>query len=103
MVLPSFIVILIVSKLYDKFRKSKIVQGAMSGVKPAVIGLIAAALISLGKQVMFPDGYFVSAATFVSILIFIVTAVLAFRKKNPILLIGISAVAGIVAGYAIGL
>lgn len=102
-VLPSFIVILIVSKLYDKFRKSKIVQGAMSGVKPAVIGLIAAALISLGKQVMFPDGYSVSAATLVSILIFIVTAVLAFRKKNPILLIGISAVAGIVAGYAIGL
>jgi len=102
-VLPSFIVILIVSKLYDKFRRSRTVQGAMSGVKPAVIGLITAALISLGKQVLFPDGYSVNAPMLISISIFILTAVLAFKKKNPIMLIGISAVAGIAAGYAIGL
>ncbi len=102
-VLPSFIVILIVSKLYDKFMKSKKVQGAMSGVKPAVIGLIAAALISLGKQVFFPDGYYVSTSTLISIIIFIAIAILAFKKKNPILLIAMSAFAGIVAGYAFGL
>ena len=102
-VLPSFIVILIISRLYDKFKTSKTVQGAMKGLRPAVIGLITAALISLGKQVIFPDGYSISAATLISISIFAVTAFLAFKKKNPILLIGISAFAGIAAGYAVGL
>jgi len=102
-VLPSFIVILIVSKLYEKFKKSRTIKGAMKGLKPAVIGLITAALITLGKQVFFPNGYSVSTPTLISISIFILIAFLAFRKKNPILLIGISAVAGIAAGYAAGL
>ena len=43
-VLPSFIVILIVAKIYDRFRSSKLVKGAMSGLKPAVVGLIANAM-----------------------------------------------------------
>ena len=102
-VLPSFIVILIVSKLYEKFKKSRTIKGAMKGLKPAVIGLITAALITLGKQVFFPNGYSVSTPTLISISIFILIAFLAFRKKNPILLIGISAVAGIATGYAAGL
>jgi len=46
-----------------------------------VICQFSAALISLGKQVIFPDGYSISAAT----------------------LISISAFAGIAAGYAVGL
>ncbi|WP_037281047.1 chromate transporter, partial [Ruminococcus flavefaciens] len=42
-VLPSFIIILIVAKCYEKFKSSKAVNGAMSGLKPAVIGMIATA------------------------------------------------------------
>ncbi|MCR4612277.1 MAG: chromate transporter, partial [Lachnospiraceae bacterium] len=36
-VLPSFIIILIVAKCYDKFKESSAVKGLMSGLKPAVI------------------------------------------------------------------
>ena len=46
-VMPSFIVILIVAGIYEKFKKSRIVKGVMSGLKPAVIGLIGAAMITL--------------------------------------------------------
>ena len=61
-VVPSFVIILIVAKCYDKFRQSKVVKGCMSGLKPAVVGLIASALLTLGRQVFFPKG--ISSAVF---------------------------------------
>ena len=104
-VLPSFIIILIVAKCYEKFKTNKIVKGAMSGLKPAVIGLIGAAVISIGQTVFFPNGLsfgvFSSIPFYVSAVIFIGMAVLAFKKVHPILVIGISAVLGILAGYAL--
>ena len=33
-VLPSFIIILIVAKCYDKFKENRIVKGCMTGLKP---------------------------------------------------------------------
>ena len=54
-VLPSFIIILIVAGFFSAFRKNKIVSGAMTGLKPAVIGLIAAAVLTIGKSVFFPS------------------------------------------------
>ena len=38
-VFPSFIVILIIAKCFEKYKKSKAVGGIMSGLKPAVIGV----------------------------------------------------------------
>ena len=106
-VLPSFIIILIVAKCYEKFKTNKIVKGAMSGLKPAVIGLIGAAVISIGQTVFFPNGLnfgvFSSIPFYVSAVIFIGMAVLAFKKVHPILVIGISAVLGILAGYTLPL
>lgn len=102
-VLPSFIIILIVAKCYEKFQSSKIVRGCMSGLKPAVVGLIGAAVISIAGTVLFPNG--ISTAVFsglnfyISLAIFAVMALLAFKKVHPILIIALSAVAGIVVGY----
>ena len=102
-VLPSFLIILIVAKCYDKFRESRIVKGCMSGLKPAVIGLIGGAILSVALTVFFPagvtaavfsaPGFYVSAAIFAGVLI------AAFKKVHPILLICIAAVIGIGAGY----
>lgn len=91
-VLPSFIIILIVANFFEKFKESKTVKGIMTGLKPAVIGLIGAAVISIGKTVL------TDAAIF-SIGIFIIASVLAFTKKNPILIILVSAVLGILTGF----
>ena len=102
-VLPSFIIILIVAKCYDKFRESKAVKGCMSGLKPAVVGLIASTVLSIGKTVLFSAGVsiavFTQAAFYLSVGIFAVMVVLAFKKVHPILIICLSAVAGIAAGY----
>lgn len=102
-VLPSFIIILIVAKCYDKFRESRTVKGLMSGLKPAVVGLIASTVLSIGMTVLFSAGVslavFTQAAFYVSVGIFAVMVILAFKKVHPILIICMSAAAGIAAGY----
>lgn len=102
-VLPSFIIILIVAKCYEKFRQSKVVSGCMTGLKPAVVGLIASTILSIGRTVLFSAGWqrvvFTQPAFYVSVGIFAVMALLAFKKVHPILIICLSAVAGIVAGF----
>ena len=55
-VLPSFVVILIVARCYQAFRRSKWVQGVMSGLKPAVVGLIAGAAVTVGAAIFAPNG-----------------------------------------------
>ncbi len=102
-VLPSFIVILLVAKFFEAFKESRIVKGCMTGLKPAVIGLIGSAIATTGMTVFFPQGFawetfltvdFISAAV-----IFALALVLAFKKVHPILIIVISAALGIAVGY----
>ena len=45
--LPSFILMLLVSKFFLKYRHAKSVEDVFSGLRPAVIGLIAAAALVL--------------------------------------------------------
>lgn len=103
-VMPSFIVILIVAKCFEKFKTSRAIQGAMNGLKPTVVGLIAAAVLSVLKTVLFPLGLsfavFNSAELYISVGIFLVMAVAAFKKVHPILIITASAIIGIALGYA---
>ena len=99
-VLPSFVIILLVAKCFQKFKSSRVISGAMEGLKPAVIGLIGSAVISVGQTVFLPSGglvlnpaFLVSAVIFVSCLLFM------FKKLHPILIIVLAAVLGIAAGY----
>ena len=102
-VLPSFIVILIVAKCYEKFKQNRIVKGAMSGLKPAVVGLIGKAVLGVLITVFFPAGLslavFTTPTFLVSLAILAIMVVLAFKKVHPIIIICLSAVAGIAAGY----
>ncbi len=106
-VLPSFVIILLVARCYEKFRESRAVRGCMSGLKPAVVGLIAAAVISTGQTVFFPAGIsagvFTSPAFLCSAVIFAAGILLSVKKVHPIIIIVISAVLGIGAGVLFGL
>lgn len=98
-VMPSFIVILIVAKFYEKFKNNKTVKGAMSGLKPAVVGLIASAVLSMAKTVFIPAGIVVDFLFIMSAVIFLIMLLLALKKIHPIILIVSSAVLGIVVCY----
>lgn len=103
-VLPSFIIILLVARCYESFKENKIVKGCMQGLKPCVVGMIGAALLSVALTVFAPSG--ISLEVFnlsflVSFLIFIVAVILAFKKVHPIIIIAISAVLGIISGFVL--
>lgn len=104
-VLPSFIIILIVARFYEKYKQSRIVRGCMSGLKPAAVGLIGAAILKAVGDALIPAGVTLLAAMgradfYVTIGIFALTVTLAFWKKiHPIWLILISATLGIAWGY----
>ena len=102
-ILPSFIIILIVARCYDRFRNSSIVKGIMAGLKPAVVGLIAGAILTVGAGVFFPAGLSLAPLStpgfYLSAGIFSVMLVLALKKVHPIILILCSAAAGIAIGY----
>jgi chromate transporter len=91
-VLPSFLIILFVARCYDKFRSSRIVKGCMSGLKPAVVGMIGTAVLSVGRTVFLAEGAIVAAV------IFAIALILALKKVHPIVVICLAAVLGIAAG-----
>lgn len=98
-VLPSFVIILIVAGCLKKFKESQVVKGALSGLKPAVPGLIATAIVSVAIAVFMPNGFslnmFQDASFYYCFAIFILATVLAFKKIHPIWIVCLSAALGI--------
>lgn len=96
--LPSFILMLLISKYFLKYQKHPAVEAVFRGLRPAVVGLLAASALLLLKPENFgtPDE---SVMQFIiSIVLFIGTFITTYRyKMNPITLIIIcGAIGGIV-------
>jgi chromate transporter len=103
LVLPSLIIICIIANFLEKFKEAKLVQQIFAGLKPAVVGLIGSAVISMSSTVFIPQGFnttvFTDISFYTTLIIFLISVVLAFKKLNPILIICLSAILGIVCGY----
>ncbi len=104
LVIPSFVIILTIARFYDKFKSSSLVKGAMKGLKPVSIGLIAAAVLSIGQVVFFPEGFALSemlSYNFItSLIIFIPSFILCLKKFHPIIIVLISGAMGVAFGFA---
>lgn len=98
LVLPSFIIIVIISNVIFKMLKNRHVDNAMKGVRPVVVGLILSVVINLFIQAVFGGSIQFKNISFSSIIIFTIAFVMTRFKKtsSPILLILVSAVLGIV-------
>lgn len=46
-ILPAFIIVSIVARMIQRFQSSKVVQGALRAIRPATMGLIGAAIVTL--------------------------------------------------------
>lgn len=104
-VLPSFIIILVISALLKNFLKYKGVGAFLSGVRPCVVSLILGTAITLFLSVLLGIGAgdFELNVDFIGIVIFalVVGISLIYKKKkgkkpSPILMIAISACLGMV-------
>jgi len=101
-VLPSFIIILLIAKAFTNFSQNKWVQGALYGMRPVVIGLIASAVVLLMSSGFMAEGMaidsvgdFFAGLQYREIIIFIIGVFIYFRfKLHPIKLILIAAVLG---------
>ena len=55
-VLPAFIILSLVARAIQKFKDSKLVKGALTGIRPATIGLIGAAAVTLVAPTLAGEG-----------------------------------------------
>jgi len=100
LVLPSLILMILISKLFIKYMKTPLVQAVFAGLRPAVVGLLAAATLLLCTRENFSApsesawqfwvSVFLFTATFIGTLVF---------KINPIKMIVMSGFAGLLLLY----
>ena len=109
-ILPSFIIILLVAIILSKFLKNRFVKGALNGVKPVIVALIAVTAVTFFIKAMLFSGnairsvpmYFDRAAFTLLFVLASFAIIYRINKKksvNPISLLLLSAFFGIVLFY----
>lgn len=95
-IMPSFIIILVVAKYFLTFRENRFVQAALSGLRPTVIGLIAAAAVTIGFSTFLTSSidlrnlgaFFANGIDYKAVILFVILFVISRLKKlSPILII----------------
>lgn len=96
-VLPSFILMLAISKFFLKYQKHPVVEAVFSGLRPAVVGLLASAALVLMNAENFSSPKEDMYSFIINCLIFL-TAFVGTRKYkiNPILMIVACGIAGLI-------
>ena len=91
-VLPSFILMILISRFFLKYQKHPAVAAVFSGLRPGVVGLLAAAALVLMNEENFgQDTYQITISSILFLSVFIASYK---YKANPILLIILCGVAG---------
>jgi len=108
LICPSIIIILIVAKFLEKFKKNKIVDGAFYGIRPCSAALVASAMLDVlllsgftGSRTIDIFGLSVGIPETVNVLgivffVLLIPFIAKFKKVHPIVFIAIGAVVGIV-------
>lgn len=99
LVLPSFIIMLLISKMFMKYMHTPTVQSVFTGLRPAVVGLLAAATLLL----MTPENFYTPANPWkfwICVMLFVASFIgTKIIKINPIHMIGYAAFAGLMLLY----
>lgn len=102
LVLPSIIVIILVAKFLQRFQSSALIQRGLGGLRPASVGLVAAAGFGILKIALSLNitEKLTALMDWKSLILMVALAVLYhFRKKwHPIVFIALGAAAGVVLG-----
>lgn len=94
-VLPSFILMIAISKFFLKYQKHPLVESVFKGLRPAVVGLLASAALLLMTAENFGSYQTNTYQWCISILIFLIAFIGTRKfKVNPILMIVLCGLAG---------
>ena len=100
LVLPSLILMVLISKMLMKYMKTSAVQDVFAGLQPAVVGMLGAAALLLMTEENFSSPLTHPWQFWVSVFLFVATFIgTKFLKINPIRMIGYAAVAGLLLLY----
>ena len=100
LVLPSLILMVLISKMLMKYMKTSAVQDVFAGLRPAVVGMLGAAALLLMTEENFSSPLTHPWQFWVSVFLFAATFIgTKFLKINPIRMIGYAAVAGLLLLY----
>ncbi|MBQ2489683.1 MAG: chromate transporter [Bacteroidales bacterium] len=91
--LPCLLLMILITRFVLRLKENPYLKGAIAGIRPVVIGMIAAATLLLVFPKNGGEGCF---SGFWSYLIFAGCMVGLWFRRNPILLLALSAVAGII-------
>ena len=89
-ILPSLILIIIISKLLEQFKHNKYVRSVIYMLKPTGCGLLAAVGVDMFINNINICGMILLAGLFVASLT---------EKRDPLFYLGVSALVGLVAGF----
>ncbi len=92
-VLPPFVLTLIASHYIDHHRQSPVIQGALMGLRPVVVGLIASAALLLMNSENF--GYEVTQRVITIIICIASFCCVYFTRIHPIFVIIAAGIAGL--------
>ncbi len=99
LILPSLIIIMIIAKFLEKFRKNKMVKDTFYCLRPAVVGMLCVSFTSMISPLLinFAGGSFLEIFNLKALALFglLLFGILKF-KKHPIIYIAIGAVVGII-------
>lgn len=100
LVLPSFALMLMISKMFMKYMDSTIVKNIFSGLRLAVVGLLAAAALLLMNTDNFFSPFTQTWHFVISCMIFLITFIgVMYVKIHPIRMIIYAAFAGLLLLY----
>ena len=108
LVTPSVIIILLVARVLQQFRRNRFVEAGFYGLRPASAGLIGAAGLNVASMALLKAGptvmqHFVinwKAVILAAVVLVLSNWVKVTKKWHPIAFIGISAVVGVVFRFA---
>ena len=96
-VLPSCILVSLIAKLYLKYRSMDLLQGVLKGLRPAVVALIASAVVDIMVSALNIVGQ--GRIKLQMAVIFAICLVLLRKKWNPILVMVLAGVMQVIYGY----
>lgn len=100
LVLPTFVLMILISKLFMKYMKTDAVQSIFQGLRPAVVGLLAAATLLLCDEENFSSPTVNPWQFYISVFLFLATFIgTKWLKINPIRMILYAGMAGLVLLY----
>lgn len=88
--LPSFLSILVIAMFFAQFAKYKTTELVFKGIRPAVVALIASAVITFGKKVGYSN---------FNLIVGIAALILILLNTHPIIVVIVSGLIGIVAEF----